>query len=101
MFSLNIIEKIYNIVYILLYVAYFTAFINYQLFSYDMKDKLTPYITLFISLFLVARFNPFVNPRYTNFDKRIIFDAAIFLLISTSFTNGYLYFFTSFHQKLV
>lgn len=101
MISLKIIENIYNIIYISIYIAYFTAFINLQVFSYNYRDTITPYVTLFVSLFLVLRFNPFVNPTYTKFDKRIIFDAAVFLLISTLITNGYLIFVTEFHQKFI
>lgn len=101
MISLNLIENIYNIVYILIYIAYFTAFINVQVFSYDFQDKITPFITLFVSLFLVLRFNPFVNPKYTKFDRRVIFDAAIFLLVSTTITNGYLLYITKIQQKFI
>lgn len=101
MISLQIIENIYNIIYTSLYIAYFTAFINIQVFSNNYSDVITPYITLFVSLILVMRFNPFVNPTYTNFDKKIIFHAAVFLLISTIITNGYLLYITEFQQKFI
>lgn len=97
MISLKFIENIYNIIYISLYLAYFTAFLNLQVFSHNYRDIITPYVTLFVSLFLVLRFNPFVNPTYTKFDKRVIFDVALFLLISTLITNGYLMYITEFH----
>lgn len=101
MISLKFIENIYNVIYISIYIAYITAFINLQVFSDNYRDIITPYVTLFVSLFLVVRFNPLVNPTYTKFDKRVIFDAALFLLMSTIITNGYLFFATEFHQKFI
>lgn len=101
MISFTFLESIYNIIYISIYIAYFTALINIQIFSEDYRDNITPYISLFTSLFLIVRFNPFVYNEYTQFDRRIVFDTAVFLLLSTLITNGYLLYATEFQKKFI
>ena len=38
----------------------------------------------FIIVFLLVRFNPWVNSEFTAFDRTIVFSAAFFLLASTA-----------------
>ena len=44
-------------------------------------------LKLFVSLFLIFRFNPLVKIRVNDFDKQIIFSAGFFLLLSTTITT--------------
>jgi hypothetical protein len=99
--SIKVLEYTYTFLIVLLYVTYFAAFIKIQVFDFNVRDVITPYITLFVALFLMARFNPFVKIEYTNFDKRIVFHAAMFLLISTTITQTYLLYITEIKQKFI
>ena len=50
----------------------------------------------------MVRFNPFSKyTDFTKFDKRIIFDAASFILISVILSNGYLIYITEFGDKFL
>lgn len=42
------------------------------------------FIKYYVSLFLIARFNPFVDTKFTDFDAKLAYSAGIFLLITTS-----------------
>ena len=46
-------------------------------------DALNVAIKLYISLFLIWRFNDFRNVEFTKLDKKIIFNGALYLLMST------------------
>jgi len=49
-------------------------------------ENISFYLKMFIGLFLVAKFNPFYSltrsgTSFTNFDKRVVFSAGIYILI--------------------
>ena len=56
-------------------------------------DTLQYYTKIYVSLFLIWRFNPFRRVKFTFLDARIGFSAGVFLLMTTfigSFLNTYL-----------
>jgi hypothetical protein len=56
-------------------------------------DDLQYYVKLYVSLFLIWRFNPFRNINFTYLDKKIAFSAGVFLLATTAiegFLHNYL-----------
>lgn len=60
----------------------FTYFGIFQNAPYYL-DIINTAIKLYISLFLIWRFNDFRNVEFTNLDKKIIFNGALYLLMST------------------
>ena len=40
------------------------------------------FLKIYVSLFLIWRFNPYRTVQFTNFDRKIAFNAGIFLLAS-------------------
>ena len=50
-------------------------------------DTLQYYIKLYISLFLIYRFNPFRRVKFTSLDAKIAFGAGVFLLTTTAINN--------------
>ena len=45
------------------------------------------YMKYYVSIFLIIRFNPFTNSHFTEFDRKIVFSSAIFLLTTTAFNE--------------
>jgi hypothetical protein len=47
-------------------------------------DDLQYYVKMYVSLFLIIRFNPFRKVQFTELDGRIAFSAGVFLLATTA-----------------
>jgi uncharacterized BrkB/YihY/UPF0761 family membrane protein len=47
------------------------------------------WIKVFVGLFLLYRFNPYVHIKFTDFDRKVIFSAGMFMIITTV-VNTYL-----------
>ena len=47
-------------------------------------DYLNSFVKIYVSLFLIYRFNPFRQIKLTNLDSKIAFSAGIFLLGTTA-----------------
>jgi hypothetical protein len=50
----------------------------------EYLDDLQYYVKLYISLFLIYRFNPFRRVKFTGLDAKIAFSAGVFLLATTA-----------------
>lgn len=87
----TLFEKSYSIQYtilnysiILSYVIYFAALLGTSVLSPEKIDTLNEYAKIYIALFLIIRFNPFVNNKFSLLDKKIIYNAGLFLLATTT-----------------
>jgi len=56
--------------------------------------ELQGFLKLYVSLFLIWRFNPYRTAQMTPFDKRVVFSSAMFLLTTTTITQLVLSFIT-------
>ena len=45
------------------------------------------YVKIYVSLFLILRFNPFRRVKFTELDAKIAFSAGIFLITTTAIDN--------------
>ena len=76
-------ERIYTLSLYFVYVLYIISFLFNKKY-----DKYISYIRLFLKyyviLFLIIKFNPFTRSKCSSFDKFIIFQSAIFLLLTTN-----------------
>jgi hypothetical protein len=80
-------EKIYYYMLTLSYITYFIVIFNLSNNYPSYLPVLNNMLKLYVIGFLIIRFNPIVNTKFTNFDKQIVFSSAIFLLLTTSFTT--------------
>jgi len=81
--KLKIHEKIYIFTLYFVYFLYILSFFTgneYQ--KYIINIRL--YLKYYIIIFLIIKFNPINKLECTSFDKFIIFQAAIFLLLTTN-----------------
>ena len=50
----------------------------------EYLEYLNSFIKIYISLFLIYRFNPFLKVKFTRLDAKISFSAGVFLLATTA-----------------
>ena len=76
-------EKFFDIITIITYVLYFFIIFGLSAKAPLYLTNLNSYLTIYISLFLLYRFNPFRHVEFTNLDKNIVFTAGLFLFTTT------------------
>lgn len=82
-FKKKIHEKIYIFTLYFVYLLYILSFFtNNKYQNYISNIRL--YLKYYIIIFLIIKFNPLHKSKCTSFDKFIIFQAAIFLLLTTN-----------------
>jgi len=79
-------ELLYTFAIIILYLTYFFIAIGMFPNNPEYVTYLTYFIRLYICIMLIIRFNPFRKLKYTEFDKNLVFGAALFML-STLIVN--------------
>jgi hypothetical protein len=66
------------------YALYIIAFTGILSFNPQYLSTLETIIKYYIAIMLLIRFNPYVNRKITEFDKHLVFEAAMLLFISTT-----------------
>jgi len=69
------------------YILYFVAYFNIGLYTPEYLTMLQSVMKYYVIIFLLIRFNPVVTTRFTNFDRKVVFSSAIFLLTTTAFND--------------
>jgi hypothetical protein len=96
------VELVYATMKFMVYLFYFLTFISINIYIPNFLHYLPTIVTIFICILLIIRFNPFSTyNNFTAFDKKIIFEASTFLLVSTLISHGYLLFVASFQNKFL
>ena len=80
-------SKIFDYVIFFSYFLYIAIFLG--IFSNAPKylKSLSIAIRIYVSLFLIWKFNPWNNSAFTKFDKKLIYNTAIYLLTTTVLTD--------------
>jgi hypothetical protein len=76
-------EQLFDFVSIITYILYFGIIFGFSLNAPHYLTSLNYYITIYVSIFLIFRFNPFRNVEFTSLDKKIVFTAGVFLFMTT------------------
>jgi hypothetical protein len=87
---MNIYEiqhKLFDYVTFLTYFLYFVVALGLSASAPQYLDDLLFYTKLYISLFLIYRFNPFRLTKFTPLDAKIAYNAGIFLLITVAINS--------------
>lgn len=84
-------EKIYLFFYYLAWIMYIFSIIGISSFGLNFFQEVQHYLRIYISLFLIIKFNPWgIVSKYgkiSNFDRIIAFQAGIFILTTTLLNN--------------
>ena len=100
---MGISEKLYNVqnfwfnIFIALtYTTY--ALLTFGIFSSSPEylQVLDNYVKIYISMFLLWRFNPFRQIEFTDLDRKIAFSAGIFLFTTTAINQILLIYLDKF-----
>ena len=87
--------QMFDLITFLSFALYFAIAIGLSTNAPEYLGELQSYTKLYVSLFLIWRFNPFRRVRFTELDGRIAFSAGIFLLTTTAFDSIVTYYLNS------
>jgi hypothetical protein len=76
--------RAFNIVTVVSIVLYIVVALGVWSRAPQYLEDLQYYVKIYVALFLIYRFNPFRNIKFTNLDRKIAFSAGVFL-VGTSF----------------
>jgi hypothetical protein len=77
-------NKIYDIVVYVTWALYIAIALGLSANAPQYLDDLQYYVKMYVSLFLIYRFNPFRRVKFTGLDAKIAFSAGVFLLTTTA-----------------
>jgi hypothetical protein len=87
MISHKVQEHIFDFTFIIIYVLYFLIALGLSATAPKYLSFLDYYVKIYVSLFLIWRFNPFRNVNFKPLDKKIAFNAGLFVLFATTSIN--------------
>lgn len=85
-------EKIFVYGLAISYILYGIAFFGIHNTAPGYLTLLSFFLKVYVSIFLLVRFNPLRSTEMTRFDRRIVFSSAVFLLTTTVFNEIVLYY---------
>jgi hypothetical protein len=83
-------EYAFDFTIFFIWTLYFIALFGFFKQAPKYLDKLHFYFTLYISIVLVLRFNPFIKTTFTTFDKKLVFNSGM-LLFTSIVMNAFLF----------
>ena len=98
------IDKIqHNVLDFVTYITYFlyiSVAFGISATAPKYLDDLLFYTKMYVSLFLIYRFNPFRRIKFTSLDAKIGYNAGIFLLATTIINSVLVTYVDSFKDKI-
>jgi hypothetical protein len=97
-------DNAFNYVTIFTYILYIVIAFGVSTSAPTYLDDLLFYTKMYVSLFLIYRFNPIRRVKFTPLDAKIAFNAGIFLLFTTAINSvlaTYINFFRDYAQSIV
>ena len=79
---------------------YFAILFGLSANAPEYLDTLHSIVKIYVSLFLIIRFNPFRKVKFTSLDAKIAFSAGLFLLATTAIDNILQNYLSYFKQYL-
>lgn len=80
-------QLIFDIALYLSYVLYIIAYLQIGTYNPKYLDTLQDFMKYYVTFFLLVRFNPLVKSQFNEFDRKVVFSSAIFLLTTTIFNQ--------------
>jgi len=77
-------NRAYDIIVYITWILYIAIVLGLSTNAPQYLDSLHSFIKIYISLFLIYRFNPFRRVKFTGLDAKIAFSAGIFLFGTTA-----------------
>ena len=93
----HIQHRLFNIFIWTSYLLIVVAYLGISTSAPKYIEIMDYYMRIYISLFLLWRFNPFTRNNFTELDRKIAFSAGVFILTTTAL-NKYLVYWV---KKLI
>lgn len=79
--------NVFNIIIYLTWILYIAILFGISSKAPQYLDDLQYYVKIYVSLFLIYRFNPFRRVKFTGLDAKVAFSAGVFLLTTTAINS--------------
>jgi hypothetical protein len=102
-FNINIHRlhnKAYDIIIYITWFLYVVIALGLSANAPQYLEDMQYYIKMYVSLFLIYRFNPFRRVTFTGLDAKIAFSSGVFLLATTAINTGLQKYTTELKQYL-
>lgn len=83
------------------YVLFIIVLLGLSTTAPKYLSSLEKFLKLYVSLFLLWRFNPLRKKPFRKFDRRVVFSCALFLLMTTLLTDAVMTYMQLFRGKIV
>ena len=93
-------HRAFNFVVYISYFLYFLIVFGLMANAPEYLAQLQSYIKLYVSLFLIIRFNPLRKLEFSELDKEISFSAGVFLFTTTTITEIIITYLTEIKNYL-
>lgn len=80
-------ELVFEIALYASYILYFIAYFQIDYYNPQYLETLEGVMKYYVIGFLIIRFNPFIHTKFTEFDRKVVFSSALFLLATTTFSE--------------
>lgn len=80
-------QLVFNIALYSSYVLYIIAYLQIGTYNPKYLDTLQEFMKYYVTIFLLVRFNPLVKSQFNEFDRKVVFSSAVFLLATTIFNQ--------------
>lgn len=93
-------NRMYDIVMYVTYFLYVVVALGLSAKAPQYLDDLLYFTKIYVSLFLIYRFNPFRRVKFTGLDAKIAFSAGTFLLATTAIDGLLKSYFLKIQERL-
>ena len=77
-------ERAFNIFICVSYFLFFAAAFGFSKYAPQYLSNMDYYVKMYVCIFLIIRFNPFRQIKFTELDRKIAFSAGLFILTTTA-----------------
>jgi hypothetical protein len=89
----------FNFIVALSWILYISITLGLTFAAPQYLNYLNSFVRIYVSLFLIYRFNPFRQIKLTNLDAKIAFSAGVFILGTTTINGFVTNYLHNFFQK--
>ncbi len=80
-------ENMFDFIFYATWIIYFALLVGFINQEPKYLTIVHQYMPIYISLFLILRFNPFRHVKFTELDRKIAYSAGFFILTTTIIQN--------------
>lgn len=91
--------QLYDIIIYITYTLYFLIFFGLSSNAPKYLNSLNFYVHIFISSFLLYRFNPFRTIQFNELDRKVAFSAGVFIMTTSAFSELVLNHISRIHNS--